>query len=95
MIKLGINAALAAKVTLFNTLYDACAVSGADWASVRVGVGLDPRIGAGQSMVPGPDGQRGYGGKCLPKDVGAIADMLPDDEFITGMIARNLRTRHG
>jgi len=89
MIKLGINAALAAKVMLFNSLHDACATSGADWASVRVGVGLDLRIGSGQSQVPGPDGQRGFGGKCLPKDVGAISAMLPDDDFLQGMIAHN------
>jgi UDPglucose 6-dehydrogenase len=25
--------------------------------------------------VPGPDGKRGYGGKCFPKDVNAFAKM--------------------
>ena len=26
-------------------------------------------------LVPGPDGKRGYGGKCFPKDVNAFAKM--------------------
>jgi UDP-glucose 6-dehydrogenase len=32
----------------------------------------DPRIGKSHYMVPGPDGDRGYGGHCFPKDVNAI-----------------------
>ena len=93
LIKLGTNTALAAKIIMFNSLYEACQMHGADWAGVRAGVGLDPRIGSGQTMVPGPDGQHGYGGKCLPKDVGALSAMLPDDEFLKALITRNERLR--
>ena len=95
MIKIGINSALAAKVMLFNSLYQACQTAGADWASVRAGVGLDPRIATGQTMVPGPDGYLGFGGKCLPKDLGALAAMLPDDRFLQGVIAQNAAVRNG
>jgi len=32
----------------------------------------DPRIGKSHYMVPGPDGDLGYGGHCFPKDMQAI-----------------------
>ena len=95
MIKIGINSALAAKIVLFNSLYQACQSVGADWAGVRAGVGSDPRIGTGQTMVPGPDGGFGFGGKCLPKDLGALAAMLPDDQFLQGTVSQNAVLRDG
>lgn len=93
LIKLGINAALAAKVMMFNSLHAAAVRVGADWESVRIGVGYDPRIGTGQTAVPGPDGRMGFGGKCLPKDTGAVAAMLTDDRFLRGLIEQNERLR--
>jgi len=33
---------------------------------------MDKRIGPGHTLVPGPDGQRGFGGHCFPKDTSAI-----------------------
>ena len=95
MIKIGINSALAAKIVLFNSLYQACQSVGADWAGVRAGVGSDPRIGTGQTMVPGPDGGFGFGGKCLPKDLGALAAMLPDDQFLQVTVSQNAVLRDG
>jgi UDPglucose 6-dehydrogenase len=93
LIKVGHNAALAAKVMMFNSLYKACQDIGADWESVRLGVGSDPRIGTGQTVVPGPDGHFGFGGKCLPKDLGALAAMLPDDQFLSGITTQNTAIR--
>ena len=43
---------------------------GADWHTVREGWLLDPRVGRSHTAVF--EGQRGYDGKCLPKDVQAI-----------------------
>jgi UDP-glucose 6-dehydrogenase len=34
--------------------------------------GHDRRIGAGHTLVPGPDGLPGWGGECLPKDTKAF-----------------------
>lgn len=72
-IKLGLNSALAAKVAVFNALYDYTKQSHADWDQVCDAIGSDWRIGHGQTEVPGPDGLRGFGGKCLPKDLNAVA----------------------
>jgi UDPglucose 6-dehydrogenase len=64
------NSWLATKVTFVNEFYEICRVMGVDWNSVREGWLLDPRVGRSHSAVFEDD--RGYGGKCLPKDVSAI-----------------------
>lgn len=71
-IKLFQNATLAAKVTIFNTLYQYCKRMGLNYDTVKYSVGYDPRIGLGHTDVPGPDGMLGFGGHCLPKDMAAL-----------------------
>lgn len=75
VIKLGLNTALAAKVAVFNCLNDFSSRVDADWDAVCDTIGSDWRIGQGQTQVPGPDGKFGFGGKCLPKDLGAVASI--------------------
>lgn len=94
MIKLGINAALAAKVTMFNSLYAATQQVSGNWETVRDCVGRDSRIGMGQSAVPGPDGLFGFGGKCLPKDLNALSTILADDKFLQGILLQNTHVRN-
>ena len=36
-------------------------------------LGSDPRIGHSHTQVPGPDGRKGYGGACFPKDTKAFS----------------------
>lgn len=61
-----INSFLAVKVAFFNEcnmmLHD-------DWDAVVGAVTMDERIGKSHTQVPGPDGEFGFGGKCLPKDL--------------------------
>lgn len=64
------NSAIAAKVTLANEFYNICKLFGADYNMVREGFLLDPRMSRYFTFVY-PD-QRGFGGKCLPKDLRAI-----------------------
>ena len=35
-------------------------------------IGSDPRIGHSHMQVPGPDGRKGFGGACFPKDTAAF-----------------------
>ena len=63
------------KVTYFNAVYDYCRRMGADWARVHAGMLLSGYINETHTVVPGPDGRFGYGGKCFPKDVNAFAKM--------------------
>ena len=63
----------ALKVTYFNCVADYCRRMGADYLKVQRGCLLSGYINDTHTFVPGPDGKFGYGGKCFPKDVDALA----------------------
>lgn len=71
MIKYAANVTLAGQVMIANELFQICRKLHLDWAFIRNAVILDPLIG-GNNKVPGPDGDLGFGGKCLPKDLNAL-----------------------
>lgn len=66
------NCYLATKVTFVNEFYELCQRSGANWFAVREGWLLDPRVERDHTAVFPDD--RGYSGRCLPKDVDAFLD---------------------
>lgn len=68
----------AVKVTYFNCVADYCRRMGADYSHVHDGVLLSGYINDAHTHVPGPDGKLGYGGKCFPKDVNALAELTKD-----------------
>jgi nucleotide sugar dehydrogenase len=72
MVKYFINCFLSTKVTFANQMYDLCEASGIDYDKVCEYALLDQRIGGSHLAVPGPDGDRGYGGHCFPKDMSAM-----------------------
>ena len=65
----------ALKVTYFNGIYDLCRKMEANYRKIQQGILLSGYINAPHTMVPGPDGKLGYGGKCFPKDVNALTKM--------------------
>jgi len=71
-IKYTINSFLATKVAFFNSIFDLCQQNGSDYDIVRQIVTHDPRIGNSHTLVPGVDGERGFGGHCFPKDTKAL-----------------------
>jgi UDPglucose 6-dehydrogenase len=72
LVKYASNAFFAVKVSFANELAELATALGAGWDAIRAALSLDPRIGDDHLRVPGPDGERGYGGACLPKDVAAL-----------------------
>ncbi len=70
-IKLVNNSFLSLRVAFANEIYDLMHKIGGDYDSVKDSVGLDPRIGASHFNV-WSGGYRGFGGKCLPKDLKAL-----------------------
>jgi len=72
MVKYFINCFLSTKVTFANQFYDICESAGVDYDKVCEYSLLDSRIGASHLAVPGPDGDRGFGGHCFPKDLSAM-----------------------
>jgi len=73
MIKYSINCFLALKTSYFNQIADICDNNKMDYDIVRHIVTQDTRIDAGHTLVPGPDGLRGWGGACFPKDTRAFS----------------------
>jgi len=66
------NTFFATKITFCQEMYDICNKVGADWNSVREAWLADPRINPMHTAVFKDD--RGFGGKCLPKDTNALAE---------------------
>ncbi len=72
MVKYFTNCFLATKVTFANQMYDICQVADIDYDKVIEYSLHDKRIGRTHLLVPGPDGDRGFGGHCFPKDLSAM-----------------------
>jgi UDPglucose 6-dehydrogenase len=69
------NTALAIKVVVNNEFYDLAQALGIDWQNIVDIAKTDHRLGSTHWKVPGPDGDRGFGGACFPKDTAAFRSM--------------------
>lgn len=85
MSKYAINNYYAFKVIFGNSLYDFCEKLGLDYSIVHEGLVADARIVDSHFDVL-HGGYRGYGGKCLPKDVQALAKIGKDKNLDLGFI---------
>jgi UDPglucose 6-dehydrogenase len=63
------NCFLATKVAFINQFYDIAQSLGADFEEVRNLWLIDPRVGESHTVVTE---ERGFRGKCLPKDISAL-----------------------
>ena len=91
MIKYAANAFLATRVSFINEIASLCDRVGASVNDVSTGLALDPRTGG--RMYAG----LGYGGSCLPKDLGALHHLgmagSLDLELLRAVIKVNDRQR--
>jgi len=72
MVKYFTNCFLATKVSFANEMYNICQQLDLDYDKIVEYATYDERLGKSHWAVPGPDGDFGYGGHCLPKDLSAI-----------------------
>jgi len=90
------NLMLASKVLLANEFYDLSQKVGANYSDVQKAVEADPRIGT-HLGVPGPDGDRGFGGACFPKDTIGILGLAKqigiDMSALQAIWDKNLKIR--
>lgn len=70
------NTFLATKVSFFNEIEEFCRVHNVSYRKVRELTLYDDRIGDSHTSVPGPDGKRGFGGTCFPKDVSSLLHQI-------------------
>jgi UDPglucose 6-dehydrogenase len=78
------NAFLATKVTFCNEFYDIAEAQGIDYNELRELWLLDPRIGRSHSFVL--PFNRGFGGRCLPKDLSAIISTATKSGVRAGLL---------
>lgn len=72
LVKYATNFFLMAKVLTFNEIYEVCSNLKQNPMSIIEEVASDPRVGLSHYRVPGPDGDFGVGGHCLPKDINSF-----------------------
>ena len=70
--KYTLNTFLALKVAYLNQIYEYAMANNIDFSRVMDLATSDVRFGHSHTMVPGPDGKRGFGGACFPKDCAAL-----------------------
>lgn len=85
------NTFLATKVAFFNEIEEFCRASNVSYRKVRELTLYDERIGDSHTSVPGPDGKRGFGGTCFPKDISSLLHQAIDKGMVSYilMAARN------
>lgn len=84
------NAFLALKVTFCNEFFEIAQRVGVDYDELRELWLMDPRIGRSHTWVLAD--KRGFGGKCLPKDLEAIiraAEQAGADPALLRQVARS------
>ena len=93
MLKLMKNCFLSAKVGLMNEFYDFCCATRTDYNSVTRLAKKDERMGTSHFQVPGPDGRRGFGGTCFPKDTHSLYCQMNarglEPQIYPAILARN------
>jgi len=95
IVKYQSNILLATKIAVSNVIYDLCQkMVCADYERVKSGVSLDNRIGDSHLDITE---ERGFGGKCFAKDLGAFIgkckDMGVDADLLEEVFNYNCRIR--
>ena len=98
MIKYFNNLFFAVKVSFMNEMkLVADKLEIINWDKAVKGFISDGRIGDSHLQVPGPDGKRGFGGSCFPKDINAFMTFTDSIglnlEVLKGAWATNLNVR--
>jgi UDPglucose 6-dehydrogenase len=103
MIKYLTNNFLTVKVAFANEMAQICEALDAsglniDYDKVIEYASYDERVGSSHWNVPGPDGKRGYGGHCFPKDINAMISIAKnhnvDPKILKAAWEKNLEVRH-
>jgi UDPglucose 6-dehydrogenase len=76
LIKMVSNTFLAMKISFINSISDICEKLDCDVENIKIGIGLDNRIGL-DFLNPGI----GFGGSCLPKDLKALIKLLKEKQI--------------
>ena len=92
-VKYFINCFLGTKVSFANEMKMLCDEIDIDYDKVVEYATYDERLGKSHWAVPGPDGELGFGGHCLPKDISAIVNGYDDMKLLQAVLEVNDRVR--
>ena len=92
MVKYFTNCFLSTKVSFANEMKQICDGLDIDYDKVVEYATYDERLGKTHWAVPGPDGDYGFGGHCLPKDVSAIVNEF-GSELLKSVLKVNDKVR--
>jgi nucleotide sugar dehydrogenase len=96
-VKYFINNFLATKVSFANEMKEICDSIDIEYEKVKDLALYDKRLGASHFLVPGPDGELGFGGTCFPKDINAMIwfakSLGVNPEVLTAVWNKNLKVR--
>lgn len=99
LFKYTINVYLSVKVWYFNEINVLCERLNVDYDSLKSLFPLEPRIGESHIDVPGHDGLKGFGGKCLPKETRGMSHLQQtlgiDNQILQCILKRNDLFRDG
>jgi len=93
MVKYMTNTFLATKVSFANEMFQICDMLNIDYDKVVEYSTYDERLGKSHWAVPGPDGDLGFGGHCLPKDTQALVSRYEDMILLETVIWVNDKVR--
>ena len=99
MVKYFTNCFLATKVSFANEMKVLCDKIGIDYDKVVEYATYDERLGKSHWAVPGPDGELGFGGHCLPKDLNALISVAVENSLglyinvLSGVLETNDKVR--
>lgn len=89
LVKYTENALIATKVTFVNELYDIAETFGTDFNELRELWLLDGRVGRSHTLVY--KNNRGFGGKCIPKDTNGIVEAAKKKGYVPELLSSVLR----
>ena len=85
------NVFLAAQVSVSNELYEIAQLLKVNWEEIRKALNSDDRIGK-FTKVPGEDNERGFSGKCFPKDLNALIYLAREHGYRPDLLEEIWRT---
>jgi len=74
LLKYIMNSFYSLKITYMNAIFDVAKEMKIDYNGLIKILAKHPWMGTHHFEVPGPDGKRGFGGPCFPKDVKAFTE---------------------
>ena len=91
-IKYFTNCFLATKVSFSNEMFQLAKTLELDYDKIVEYSTLDERLGSTHFNVPGPDGDKGFGGHCFPKDLSAIIFLTNKYNTLNNVLSSVIKT---